>query len=256
MKRPSDDHWNLLTPAQTKNTRLILETLNERKVRYVLGGGWAVYAHESTTPSVDCDVYLKGNLPKPLPQVLSDRGIRVGPQLDLEILGLDTPSELLGTGEPDLGIPATSFVPAKIFKGRLGKKEIRFDKVVADVPVPIRAALAVAKLGALQGRSLAYRSFVDAEARMRLGPAAAPQILSLSQSYYLRKAGKDLFDLSLLLTSVENVQEARQIAGPDVWSVARADLAILPPAVIELAIDMANRVGKTTPESLLHNLRA
>ncbi len=256
MKRPSDDHWNRLTPAQQRKTRIILETLKSRRVRYVLGGGWAVYAHDSTTPSVDCDVYLKRNLPNPILRELSDLGIRVGPQLDLEILELESPTELLGTGEPDLGIAATSYLPAGIFKGRLEQKTLRLDQVVADVPVPSRAALAVTKFGALQGRSLAYRSFVDAEARMRLGPAVVPQILSLGQSYYLRKAGKDLFDLSVLLPSVRHVQAARRIAGPEMWSVARAEVAVLSSAVKELGKDMAKRVGKATPETLLRTLQA
>lgn len=51
MTRPSDTHWSLLTPAQRRKTRIILETLGAGGIPCVLGGGWAVYAHESTTPS-------------------------------------------------------------------------------------------------------------------------------------------------------------------------------------------------------------
>lgn len=256
MTRPSDSHWNLLTPAQKTTTRIILENLGSARIRYVLGGGWAVYAHESSTPSVDCDVFVKGGLPSRVATQLSDAGIRIGPQQDLEILPLERPMELLGTGDEDLGIPSVSYVPSEIFKQRLESRNLSLDKEVAAVPVPDRIALAVTKLCALQGRSLAYRSFTDGEARMRLGPVATPQILSLGQSYYLRKAGKDLFDVSLLLASAQAVDETRRLAGPDVWSVVRGEIERLPTAVKDVGFDMARRVARATPEALIQDLLA
>lgn len=247
MTRPSDAHWNLLAPAQKKRTRQILETLRDARTAFVLGGGWAVYAHESTTPSVDCDVFLRGPLPARVEAALSRSRIRVGPQRELELLSLDEPMELLGTGEDDLGIPATSFVPSKLFRGRVEKHMLHLDKPVDNIPVPDSAALAVTKLCALQGRSLAYRSFTDGEAQMRLGPGTAPQIHSLGQSYYLRKAGKDLFDVSLLLSGTELLEEARTLSGPDVWNSVRSEVRVLPPAIQEMARDLATRVGKPDP---------
>lgn len=251
MTRPSESHWNLLTPAQKRKTRIILETFAAERIRYVLGGGWAVYAHQASTPSVDCDVFMKGRLPKRVQSILVDQGVRIGPQQDLELLPLDTPMELLGTGEEDLGIAPVSYVPSKIFHGRLESRTLSLDKPVREVAVPDRVALAVTKLCALQGRSLAYRSFTDGEARMRLGPVATPQILSLGQSYYLRKAGKDLFDVGLLLVSNPDVNAAKKLAGIPVWTTVRNEVALLPAAVREMAVDLARRVAKASPVGLI-----
>ncbi len=256
MTRPSDSHWSLLTPAQKRKTRIILETLGSERIRYALGGGWAVYAHEASTPSVDCDVFMKGNLPKRAVAKLSGEGVRIGAQQDLEFLPLDQPMELLGTGEEDLGIAPVSYVPSKIFRGRLESRTLSLDKPVRGVQVPDRVALAVTKLCALQGRSLAYRSFTDGEARMRLGPVATPQILSLGQSYYLRKAGKDLFDASLLLQTPDDVDATKELAGPSMWNVLRAEVVALPDAVKEMGVDLARRVGKASPMTLVSMLRA
>ena len=145
MTRPSDNHWSLLTPAQKRKTRIILETLATEKVRYVLGGGWAVYAHEASTPSIDCDVFMKGSLPKRVAARLEDEGVRVGAQADLELLPLHAAMELLGTGEEDLGIAPVSYVPSMVFKGRLEPRPLSLDKTVKDVPVPDRIALAVTR---------------------------------------------------------------------------------------------------------------
>lgn len=256
MTRASDSHWSLLTPAQKRKTRIILETLAAQKVRFVLGGGWAVYAHEASTPSVDCDVFMKGRLPQKVAAPLSAAGIRIGPQQDLEVLALDEPMDLWGTGEEDLGIAAVSFTPSEVFERRLESRDLVLDRIVKGVPVPDRLALAVTKLCALQGRSLAYRSFTDGEARMRLGPVATPQILSLGPSYYLRKAGKDIFDASLLLRSPTDVDRVRDLAGPSVWSVIRGEVVVLPTAIREMGIDLARRVGKETPDGLLRLLLA
>lgn len=256
MTRPSDSHWSLLTPAQKRKTRIILESLAAHKIRYVVGGGWAVYAHEASTPSVDCDVFMKGRLPQGLAARLSAEGIRIGPQQDLEILALDEPMGLWGTGEEDLGIAAVSYTPSKVFAGRVESRDLALDRIVKGVPVPDRLALAVTKLCALQGRSLAYRSFTDGEARMRLGPVATPQILSLGPSYYLRKAGKDLFDVSLLIRSAADVDGARELAGPSVWSVVRREVVVLPTAITEMGNDCARRVDKGTPDHLLALLLA
>lgn len=251
MTRPSESHWSLLTPAQKRKTRIILQTLSTERIRYVLGGGWAVYAHQASTPSVDCDVFMKGELPKRVHSLLVEEGVRIGPQQALELLPLDTPVELLGTGEDDLGIVPVSYVPSKIFRGRLESRTLSLDKPVREVQVPDRVALAVTKLCALQGRSLAYRSFTDGDARMRLGPVATPQILSLGQSYYLRKAGKDLFDVSLLLSSTQDVDAAQKLAGPAVWAAVRGEVDALPTAVREMAVDLARRVGKASPVALI-----
>ena len=256
MKRPSDSHWSLLTPAQKRKTRMILETLATERIHYALGGGWAVYAHEASTPSIDCDVFIKGNLPKRVAAKLSAEGVRIGAQQDLEILPLDAPMDLLGTGEEDLGIAPVSYIPSQIFRGRLESRTLSLDRPVKGVQVPDPVALAVTKLCALQGRSLAYRSFTDGEARMRLGPVATPQILSLGQSYYLRKAGKDLFDVSLLLQAPLDVDAARELAGPSVWSVLHAEIDVLPAAVREMGVDLARRVGKGSPETLVPMLHA
>jgi hypothetical protein len=247
MTRLSDAHWSLFAPEQKERTRRILETLRDARIDFVLGGGWAVYAHESTTPSVDCDVFLRGRLPAGVEDVLSRTGTRIGPQRDLDLLPLDEPIELLGTGEQDLGLPATSYVPSQIFRGHLEKRTLHLDQPVDNIPVPDPVALAVTKLCALQGRSLAYRSFTDGEAGMRLGPSVAPQIHSLSQSYYLRKAGKDLFDVSLLLTGTEPVEDARALAGVEVWNAVRQEIRRLPVAIQEMARDLATRVGAPDP---------
>jgi hypothetical protein len=254
MKRISDGHWALLAPEQLGRTRQILETLEARKVRYVLAGGWAVYAHHATTPSVDCDVFLEESLPPSARSALETLGVRIGPQGELELLDLSRPWELLGSGEPDLGIPAITYNPAKVLEGRVRRMTLKMDIELKGIPIPDPAALAATKLPALQGRNLSYRCFFDEAARMSLGPSVAPMILSLGQSYYLRKAGKDLFDLSILLENEGVIKAARELLGPSAWAFVSSELRSIAPAVLSFADDLAERVERPRATDVLPRL--
>lgn len=49
--RLSDAHWSLVTARATRAAAAAITALETHKVQYVTGGGWAVWAHEPSTPS-------------------------------------------------------------------------------------------------------------------------------------------------------------------------------------------------------------
>lgn len=48
--RPSDAHWSLITERAPRIALAAIRALEAAKVRYVTGGGWAVFAHQPSTP--------------------------------------------------------------------------------------------------------------------------------------------------------------------------------------------------------------
>lgn len=256
MSRPGDAHWSLLDPRSEQVVRRALDALRAHAQDHVLGGGWAVFAHAPTTPSVDCDLYVPARGRAVAEAVLRDAGLEVGAQREVELLGLEEPAEFLGFGDEDLGLPGVAFVPERLFEGRRVGCDLALTPPLRGVVVPDRPALAVAKLAALRGRSLGYLAHADGRARMLLGPALVPLMLSLAPSYYLRKASKDLFDASLLLPDEESLAALRGLAEAHGLSDAvRTTLAEVPGDVVGLADELAERVGRPPPSAWLLRAR-
>lgn len=246
MTRPSDLHLDLVGPESYGLARSALEVVQKLDVEHVLGGGWAVYAHTAEIPSVDVDLFLPLGVGERLSEGLEERGLAVGPGGEVELLGLDAEIELWGFGEPDLGIPHPSYTPREAFEGRTVETELALPEDPIDVTVPTPPALAATKVVAMGNRGLAYRSYHDGQARMSLGPALVPRLHRRAQSYYLRKAGKDLFDLALLLRE-DSGRTRELLAGLGLVEEAGQIAGTVDPAVSEMADDLAERAGTSSP---------
>lgn len=251
--RPSDAHWNLVRPDSGAALRSVVECAEASGEEYLLGGGWAVYAHVPSVPSIDCDVYARDEARRSLASLLARRGLQVGPGLEVEFLVLEGPQELLGTGDPDLGIVPVMYVPERLFQDREARVRVRVGSESIEVPVPTPAPLLVVKLCALRDRALSYRAHEDGQALALLGPSVATMIRSLPQSYFLRKAGKDLADAGMLLHRHAGAgQEAMALAKDHGLRVAIADgCRGLPQAVLEVGRDIAARAGFPDPWAVL-----
>lgn len=265
--RPSDSHWGLITTAQAQTAHFVLLTLIKDNVDFVLGGGWAVWAHEPSTPSVDLDIYVAASVIPKLKGLLRPHRITLGAPKSVEAqqrgsvdaMRLDEPSERLGTGDPELYQESVSYLPTKLFDGRVHPHRLDLSREVAlpsiaKVPVPDRASLAVAKMGALHDRSLAYRAYQDGAAMAQIGPGIWNQLQTLGQGYFLRKAGKDLFDVSVLLARKADQDEAFTLLEElDHRAIARETFAQLPDAIRALGDDFALRVRRAVPLTALGN---
>lgn len=252
MTRPSDAHWGLLTERSERIVRACIDVMHTVKQPYVLGGGWAVFAHAPSTPSVDCDIYVDGPLRPEAHQLLAEKGFSVGSRKEIETLELEKPSELLGTGDEDLGIPHVSFTPARLFDGRVHSVDLRLDPPLHNVPVPDRPSLAIAKMAALRGRTIGYLLSEDGAVRALLDPSTATMMSSMAQGYYLRKAGKDLYDVTVLLPDDDDRDAVRRVADEfGLWDDLTELLTKTPRPVRALAIDMAARVDAPSPAEFL-----
>lgn len=250
--RPSDLHWTLISERSYRIAAEAIRCLQRHNVNYVLSGGWAVFVYDPSTPSVDFDAFLSNGFPKPVADDLTAMGFQIGARQEIEALPLDEPCELLGTGDPDLGIPHLSYIPAKLFKDNIEERPLQLGGETFTVPVPARAALAITKLGALRARSIGYAMFEDAAVLALLDPSTATTMKALPQGYFRRKAGKDLFDVSLLLANEENLIACRNLASRfGLWSSLAERLGQTSPAIVATARDMATRVGARDPSRLL-----
>lgn len=257
MSRPSDLHWSLIDERAFQVVRTAVATVADAEPGYVLGGGWGVYAHAPVVPSVDCDIYLRTAAAATLGAKLRAQGLVVAPLGDVEFLDPDTPAEFLGFGDPDLGIPPVAFTPRDLLEGHVEERDLPLEPPLQRVRVPSAPALAVAKAAALRGRSLGYLAHADGRARMLLGPERVPMMLSLSPTYYLRKAGKDLFDLSLLLAEdLARTSFRGLVRAAGLEAALRDTLREVPGPVVTMADDLGERAGKPAPSAWLRSLVA
>lgn len=249
MARPGDVHWDLLRSRSEDVVRAVLDAVQAAGRPCILGGGWAVFAHVPSVPSVDCDVYADPAARQTLQGPLEARGLAVGSGREVELLPLESPQELLGTGDPDLQIPSAAYVPERLFQGRVVRAVLRLGDASLPVRVPAPAALLVVKLCAFRDRALAYRALEDGRALALLGPSVATVVRSFPQSYFLRKAAKDLADCGLLLGAFAAAgPEARGLAAEHgVWNAVVDGCREPPDAVLDVARDVADRVDFPDP---------
>ncbi|HVL87099.1 MAG TPA: hypothetical protein VM681_03690 [Candidatus Thermoplasmatota archaeon] len=163
--------------------------------------------------------------------------------------------ELLGTGDTDLGIPFAGYVPRKLFAGRLQQRDLRVDPPISNVVVPDRESLALVKLAALRDRSLAYRALEDGATMALLDPSRANLIRALSQGYFLRKAGKDLFDMSVLVPEKRQIAECLALADRHgILDAIRRWLGKVPAPILDFASDAAARTEQSDPAAWLRRV--
>lgn len=248
-------HYDLLDGREETNFRTCLRVLEDDSMDYVLLGGWAVYAHVSEVPSVDVDLCLKDS--DRLHRSLSRYGIKVGMGEDVEVLLPSDKMEVWGVQVPGLGLPEPSCTFEDLLENRTMTKAIELGNQSYRAIVPLPEALCISKLVALHNRSLAYRSFSEGEAGMLLGPELNTQLKGLSEDYWLRKAGKDAYDVGMLagmhnlrldalaeLLIDVGLQDAMPTLGSQV-----------PGVVMKMAGDLARRVGRQDPEAIIAGVR-
>lgn len=253
MTGPAAPYRELLDPRNFRVVERALAVLQGHAVDYVLGGGWAVYAHAPGTPSVDCDLYLREPLPAQVVERLQREGLSVGPHREVEPLAMHDRVEFWGLGDEDLGIPLPGFRVADLLQGRVVRRPLALPGRTIDVRVPDAPSLSLLKLCALHNRDLAYRSFHDPRAAALLDPSRATQVRAMADSYYLRKAGKDCFDASLLLGADAAPEAAALAESFGVRGAVAETLRSPDPLVAEMGEALARRVGAPPP---LARLRA
>lgn len=248
MTDPADLRFERLGPRSYRIAAVAIDELTRAGLDFVLGGGWAVYAYVPRVPSADCDVYLEGPLPPPVEQALLSKGFHVGPQQEIELLDIDERLEFWAFGDDDLGIPYPGFVVSELLAGSVLKRRLSLEGRAIVAPVPERANLAIIKCCALHNRDLAYRSFHDGTAASLLDPSRLNMLRSLSETYYLAKAAKDLVDIGLLLSDPAEAQRAVKLASRvNVLVPIRQTLPMLAPLVCETAEAIAKRAGAEPP---------
>lgn len=82
---------------------------------------------------------------------------------------------------------------------------------------------------------------------MQLGPSLANRLLTRPRSYYRRKAGKDLFDLAVLLGEDAGEVFVSLLEEHELLSEATQVPETLDPGTVELARDFAEREGTHDP---------
>lgn len=209
---PASAHYDLLDERCYDVVARAIALLNERGARYVLTGGWAVYAYGSRVPSVDTDVLLEEADGRAVVAAVRAIGITVGPGEQFEPMPIDGASNILGP-DPDLQEPDRGYVPAQLLAKRTTRRELdlgQHGKVTANVPTP--DALAFMKLKAYHNRELQWRAHRDPGVMARIPTMDRGQVLGKTEGYFYRKAGKDLYDIAYLLAHHTSDAKVRDIA--------------------------------------------
>lgn len=241
MANESEPHFALVDKERSlERLRRAVDVLERSDVPYVVEGGWAVAAYGSPVPSVDLDILVDGELePSVAERIEAATDIQIHAMTAQDQLGIDIsdsrrPNALLAT---DL-----SYVPHDLLAGHVERRPITLLDGL-ELPVPIADRLAMMKLKAFHDRRLQWEA-----TRERYRLAAFPQdirerTLALGEPYWLRKSGKDLFDLAFLLDKHTKAQAIQQVTPPPLWSILAASTIDIPLPIRGFAADMATRSG-------------
>ena len=248
MKDLADYHFQRLDGQETRALRAAVDALETAGVRYALAGGWAVYAYHPRIPSADVDVFVMDDVPDRVSTALQDQGFGVGEGRQIEFLEANQRIELWGIGDLDMGIPDPAYDARRLLENEVTRVPIPMGKVAIRPQVASPASLAAMKLVAFHNRNLAFRGQTDASAQMRLGRTLMPLILARNPGYWLAKAGKDLFDLSLLSEEAAARQRAVELLAEQNLAEFVPDLVKdIHPTVAQMARDLARRVRAPNP---------
>jgi hypothetical protein len=240
---PADAHYDLVDERCYEVVARAIGLLEARRARYVLTGGWAVYAYGSRVPSVDTDVLLEEEDGRAIVDAVRAVGITVGPGEQFEPMPLDGASNILGP-DPDLQEADRGYVPRKLLKLRTTKRELdlgKHGKVVATVPNA--DALAFMKLKAYHNRELQWRAHRDPAVMARIPTMDRGQVMGKTVDYFYRKAGKDLYDIAFLLAHHADQTNVRHLAEETGLHNDLAPLLMIPPQapLLFFARAMANQ---------------
>lgn len=208
---PASPHYDLLDERSFEAVARAVQLLEERGAAYVLVGGWAVYAYGSRVPSVDTDVLLEQADFRDIAAMMEGMGVSVGAGRQFEAMQFDAPSAILGP-DPDLQEPDRGYVPRTVLRGRTVRRELDLGRHGRPiVSVPTADALAFMKLKAYHNRELQWRAHRDPAVMARIPTSDRGQVLGKTEGYFLRKAGKDVYDIAFLLSRHATVESVRAI---------------------------------------------
>jgi len=170
----------------------VLAKLDERGIDYVLIGGWAMRAYDSPIGSVDIDLLIQnrdeGTVEEIITGLASDREFRVS--VDYEIL------------EGRNALWSTDFkwyVPAELLEDSAEKRGFKYGSSTIVACVPDIESLFFMKPKAYRDRNLQYDCKTNFADYQKIGVIWQRELGRYPEQYLLRKAGKDLADLSILL---------------------------------------------------------
>jgi hypothetical protein len=236
--RPADAHRGLVDARAYTVLGRSLQAVHGR-FEYVLIGGWAVYSYGSRVPSVDTDLLV---LQRDFAAVQAAVAVAQEPAdaANCELLALDRFNHLLGQdmelGDPDLGYVARDLLQDE----GITVRTIEAAGQRWDARVPRPSHLTFMKLKAYHDRELAWRALRDPAVMARIPPQERPEVRSKTEGYYLRKAGKDLYDIAFLCANVTSLEQAMELAERyDLVETLRAPLERLPLALRTFAQDLA-----------------
>lgn len=244
-------HWELI---DERCYRVIAETsqlMEGHGIPYVLGGGWAVFTYSPRTPSVDTDLLLSRENQTVAKKILVKNGFHVGQHEEIEFLDLEEKVGFWAYGDEDLGIPTPGFRLKDVLDGHTQTNSLKLGDRQIQTTVPEPEVLLLTKLCALHNRDLCYRSFHDGVAMMHIGHQRVPQLWMNSQSYYHRKASKDLYDCAELTGFADVRTLARLIKSQGLEKVFQSVLDPVDPAVREGAGELAEHVDLPDPTARL-----
>ena len=209
------------------------------KFEYVLIGGWAVYAHGSRVPSVDTDMLVRQ---RDLGDVARALGLSAGAPESAarcELFPLDRFNHILGQdvsmGERDLG-----YVASAVLEGRLATATLELPGGRREAIIPQAPELAFMKLKAFHDRELAWRAVREPAVMARIPPEQRPEVRERTEGYYLRKAGKDLYDIAFLCSHGCRMSDALALAEPFGLAAAlTASWERRPRPLVRFAFDLA-----------------
>lgn len=239
--RPADVHFALVDREKSiDRLERALEVLVASGIDFVVEGGWAVAAYGSAVPSVDLDVLVPGGLSEPIGQAIEEAtGLQIfshatTDSLALDFVDADRPNGLIHR-------PSWAYVPSELLRDRTEIRQLMF---VSDrhITVPNPAALVFMKLKAFHDRSIQWRA-ASGERHLLMTMSSETQVATIRRGadHWLRKAGKDLYDISWLVHEHTHIPAALALAPPNMREPMRASLGSVPAALVMFAEDMGDR---------------
>lgn len=243
MANPADRHFELVNEQRAlERLRQAVDVLERAKVPYTVEGGWAVAAYDSPVPSVDLDVLVDGDLkPDISERIEAATGIQIHAQAAQDALGIDIndsrrPNGLLGT---DL-----SYIPHDLLEGHVQRLPVKLLDGLR-LPVPEPAQLAFMKLKAFHDRRLQWEASRERYLLAQFPHDIRERTIRAGEGYWLRKSGKDLFDIAVLVQNHTTLAAAQAVTSKPIWDRLQRSLTKVPAPIQQFSTSMMETAGVT-----------